>query len=262
MEKQAVKIFISYAEKDKEFYEELMEFTAPMRREGSIELWDSSQLMPGDVVEDAIKNKLNDAQVILFLVSPSLLNSDDIHQNELLVAIERYERKQVVIVPVLVRPTYTEDTPLSKFRILPDRYEPIAKSHDRDEAWLKVVESLKYLVISIQNNYVKLKAKTFVEKKADNSGLQFSTNIFETAKLKLSQGEPEQALKILVADGNVKQSDTYNNLLLLYARFHSLEKDKLKGIISHTDAKIGFNQVNDSLLQTIDRLQEIAAEHE
>lgn len=258
MEKQAVKIFISYAEKDKEFYDELVEFIAPMRREGSIETWDMSQVMPGDEWELTAEEELEKAQVILFLVSPSLMGNDYFHEVELKNALKRESRDEVVVVPILIRPTLVRGTPLGKFQMIPRKFQSISTSNDRDTAWHEAVISLKRVVESIQNSTIELAPKK-VPPVIDSN---FSYDIFEEARAKIAEGNIENALKMLLADKIVKQLDEHNGLILLYSRFNILQKDQRNGIITRGDADVGFAQVNYSLLQTINHLQEVASQYE
>lgn len=258
MEKQAVKVFISYAEKDKEFYEELIEFTAPMRREGLIGLWDMSQVMPGEEWEVVAKKELEKAQIILFLVSPSLIVSDYFHDVELEIALKRESRDEVVIVPVLIRPTLVRGTPIGKFQMIPRKFQSISTSEDRDTAWHEAVISLKRVVESIQNNSIQLEAPKAIPVIDDN----FSNDIFDHARTEIGRGNSENALKMLLSNKTIKQLDENNGLILLYSRLNLLQKDQNSGIISNGDANIGFAQVNHSLLQTINHLQEIATEYE
>lgn len=258
MEKQAVRVFISYAEKDKDFYDELIEFITPMRREGLIESWDISQIMPGDEWEVTAAKELDKAQIILFLVSPSLMGSDYFHEVELKNALKRESRDEVVIVPILIRPTLVRGTPLGKFQMIPRKFQSISTSDDRDTAWHETVISLKRVVESIQNNSIQLTPKK-VPPVIDNN---FSYDIFEQARIKIGEGNIENALKLLLADKIIKELDEHNGLILLYSRFNILQKDQRNGIITRGDADIGFAQVNYSLLQTINHLQEVASEYE
>lgn len=258
MENKPVKIFISYAKKDQLYKEELMEFLAPMRQQKLVEIWHNENIQAGEIWERVIEKELKAAQIIIFLVSPSLLNSNDIYERELKPALQRSDRQEVVILPVLIRPTDIYGTPLGKFQMIPRKFQSVSSWKDRDMAWQEVTQSLKTIAESIQDNSVQLENPRAVP--VINSAI--SQGIFEKAKTKIGEGKIEQALKMLLADENIKKLDENNGLILTYARLNLLNKDKRHGIISQADANIGFSQVNVSLLQMIANLQDMATEYE
>jgi len=100
---QPVKVFVSYSRKDKEYKEELLEFLAPMRRNDIIQLWNDKDIVPGEQWEDELLERLTTADIVIFLVSPSLLNSDYILRVEIKGAMERHKKGELVIIPILVR---------------------------------------------------------------------------------------------------------------------------------------------------------------
>lgn len=258
MENQPVKIFISFAKKDEQFNEELLEFLSPMRRQNLVEVWNNDNIQIGEMREGAIEKALKAAQIIILLVSPSLLKSNDIYERELKPSIHRSERQEVVVFPILIRPTDIYGTPLGKFQMVPRKFQSVSSWEDRDMAWQEVTQSLKKVVNSIQDNSIQLENP----RAALVINSPISQDIFEKAKSKIAEGKIEHALKMLLADENIKKLDENNGLILTYARLNLLTKDKREGIISHADANIGFSQVNVSLLQMIANLQEMATEYE
>jgi len=256
---QPVKIFISYVQKDEEYKEELMEFLAPMRRQGVVEIWNDVDVQAGDKNrEETIAKELKAAQIIILLVSPSLLNANDIYERELKPAIERSDRNEVVVVPVLIRPTDIYGTPLGKFQMIPRKFQSVSSWEDRDMAWQEVTQSLKRVVEAIQDNSLQLESPRVAPVITGT----ISQDIFDEARTKIAENKTEEVLKMLLADENIKKLDQNNGLILMYARFNSLNSDKLNGIISHADATLGFSQVNHTLLQMISILEKMATEYE
>ena len=62
-------IFISYSQNDKEWLDKLNNFLVPLARNNLIQIWDESQLKPGDVTSDEINKSLNAAKAALLLVT-------------------------------------------------------------------------------------------------------------------------------------------------------------------------------------------------
>jgi hypothetical protein len=58
-------------------------------------------------------------------------------------AIERHERGEARVIPIIVRPAYWKRTPLSKLQALPRNARAITEWSNRDKAWLNVVEGIE-----------------------------------------------------------------------------------------------------------------------
>jgi len=57
-------------------------------------------------------------------------------------AIERYEKEKVEVIPIILRPVYRKNSPLSQFQVLPQGEDPITKWKDQDEAFLNIVQGI------------------------------------------------------------------------------------------------------------------------
>jgi len=68
-----IKLFISYAHEDEKYKEELEKHLKPLQRNGVVESWNAREILPGVVWENEIKTELEEADVILFLISPDFV---------------------------------------------------------------------------------------------------------------------------------------------------------------------------------------------
>ncbi len=68
-----IKIFIAYSRKDTAYLEELRTHLTPLRRSGKVQIWFDGKIEPGIKWEDAIKENLHNADIILLLVSASAI---------------------------------------------------------------------------------------------------------------------------------------------------------------------------------------------
>jgi|GEM_PF-996500 len=152
MEKQAVKVFISYARKDTELKDELAIQLKLLKMQGLVDVWNDREILPGQEWDKEIKGELEKAEIILLLISNDFLASDYINDVEVKKAFERYEKGEVIIIPVIIRPTQFVDFELSKFQALPKDAKPISLWDDRDSAWLYVATGLKRVILSLQKS--------------------------------------------------------------------------------------------------------------
>jgi len=121
-----------------------------MRRNDIIQLWNDKDILPGEQWEDELLERLTTADIVIFLVSPSLLNSDYIHRVEIKGAMERHKKGELVIIPILIRNSDFAESDFKTFQGLPSDLKPVSTWEDRDNAWLNVAKGLKRVIQSVQ----------------------------------------------------------------------------------------------------------------
>src|SRR3982751_6570073 len=97
-----IKLFISYSHDDIEYFNSLKEYV----NEGicsDLKIWDDKEIPTGSKWDNEIKTRLNDADIIILLVSISFLNSAYINDVELKNAFDKFEKDQCVIIPIFAR---------------------------------------------------------------------------------------------------------------------------------------------------------------
>lgn len=141
-----VKIFISYAHKDEELRKELDEHLSNLQRQKLISGWHDRQIVAGQEWATQIDEALNEAQIILLLISSSFINSDYCYAKEMLRAIERHEAKDSIVIPIILRDCDWQGAPFSKLQALPKNAKPIKSWPDRDEAWTDVARGIRRAV--------------------------------------------------------------------------------------------------------------------
>lgn len=138
-----VKVFISYAHKDESFKDSLNEHLVMLQRSGVISSWHDRELIPGDNWKDEISSHLEEAELILFLVSSSFLASQYCFEVEFARALAKHSEGSAQLIPIIVRSCDWKSSKLGPFQGLPKDAEPIVKWSDSDDAWLNVVEGIK-----------------------------------------------------------------------------------------------------------------------
>ncbi|MFM7200093.1 MAG: toll/interleukin-1 receptor domain-containing protein, partial [Myxococcota bacterium] len=143
-----VRIFISYAREDLEHLKALEKQLANLKRQNEIQIWTDQKLLASTEWEPELLRQLREAHIVLVLMSPDMMASAFIHDIELKEALERHQRGEVRVLPVLVRPTDLKGHPLAKFKGLPRNFKPVTEWSNRDAAWLAVVEGLREVIAS------------------------------------------------------------------------------------------------------------------
>ncbi|WP_295884674.1 toll/interleukin-1 receptor domain-containing protein, partial [uncultured Thiohalocapsa sp.] len=144
----AVRIFCSYSHKDEDALDALKDHLAGLRRRRVIADWHDREIRPGADWSAAIDTALNTADIVLLLVSSDFLASDYCNGIELTRALERAAAGEARIIPVYVRPAYTQGEPFERFQGTPEDQKPVYSWSDADAAWVQVV---KFIVAAVDD---------------------------------------------------------------------------------------------------------------
>lgn len=158
---KTIEIFCCYARKDQQLLNELKAHLMPLQRQGLISLWADSDISAGTDWEKEIEKHLDTAHIILLLVSPAFMNSEYCYSKEMKRALERHERGEATVIPVILRPVYWQGAPFGKVQALPKDAKPIT-SHEwytRDDALFNVAEGIRKIV---EQTTVKIQSKLFI----------------------------------------------------------------------------------------------------
>jgi len=142
------KIFISYSKADTQYLVKLENHLSVLKRNGTIDTWNCRQLIPGEKWDGKIKQELEEADIILFLVSDDFLATDYIWDIEIKRAIERENENpaKVKVIPIIVRSCYWEESPLGIFNTSPPKAQVLSLASDIDTAFKDVVMGIKKLL--------------------------------------------------------------------------------------------------------------------
>jgi hypothetical protein len=147
------KVFFSYAHRDEPLLEKLKEHLAPLKSQGLIDrFWYDREISAGTEWEPEIIRHLETADIILLLVSAAFMNSEYCYGKELQRAIQRHNRKEARVVPIILSPIYWQIPPLDKLQALPTDAKPVngAGWHSVDEALLDVTKGIRTVIKDLQ----------------------------------------------------------------------------------------------------------------
>ncbi len=257
----SVKLFVSYAEKDRQFSEDFNTHLAVLRRAGQLDNWTNNHIMPGANWDDEIKQQLQESDIVVLLVSADFIASDYINDVIVHNSIEQHKKGEIIIIPVIVRPCDFQSLPISKFQALPRNAKPISRWEDQDEAWAEVIDQVRKVVGAIQEGGIQLRSKQpdprDLPEDLPGGGAVRGIRERGVAQVRedLIQGRTRNALRKLLEIAERTDSDLHNSVILLSSRLHSLERNERDGIISNQDAVIRRNRINSSVLSLIEELE-------
>ncbi|HIK04459.1 MAG TPA: tetratricopeptide repeat protein [Trichormus sp. M33_DOE_039] len=189
-----IKVFISYHEKDEEFRQQLETHLASLRRQEVISSWHDRKIIPGQDIQGEIDQHLNQAGLILLLISPEFLDSDYHWTVEVTRALEQNAAKKACVIPVLLRYADWENPPINELSPLPKNRKPIKSWADTDEAFVDVVKGIQEviapLIVQLVNSSNGLPHQENTTKQEDR---QYQVTSLLNAANRLSQGKNFEA---------------------------------------------------------------------
>lgn len=138
----AVAVFLCYSQEDERMAKKLKNHLSMLERNGSITLWDDGYISAGAERELERKKYLDEAQIILLLITDDFIASDYCYNVQLQSAIQRHERKEVRVVPIILSPVHWKEPPLDKLQVLPDDAKPVSRWSNQDAGFLNIVEGV------------------------------------------------------------------------------------------------------------------------
>jgi Flp pilus assembly protein TadD len=144
-----VTIFFSYAHKDEQLLIELKKHLSTLKQSGLINIWHDRDISAGTYWEQQIKIHLNEAQIILLLISSDFMDSDYCNGVEMQQALERHDLGKARVIPIILRYVSWKEGVLGKLQALPKDGIPVKSWPDQDEALYNVTEGIRKVIEEI-----------------------------------------------------------------------------------------------------------------
>jgi TIR domain len=106
VEREKSNIFIAYSHADKKWLDRIETHLTPLKRSGTIHVWNDQQLKPGQKWREEIEQALKLASVAVLLVSADFLASDFVVSVELPTLLAAEKNKGLRVIPVFVAPAH------------------------------------------------------------------------------------------------------------------------------------------------------------
>jgi O-acetyl-ADP-ribose deacetylase (regulator of RNase III) len=146
--KEGIPVFISYAHEDENLRVALGKHLSVLEREGLVTTWHDRMIRPGKEWKGEIDSSLDNAGVIILLVSSDFINSDYCYDIELKRALEHHENRKAIVVPVILRPVLWHKTLFAKLQALPKDGKPVTEFLNQDSAFVEITEGVRSAIES------------------------------------------------------------------------------------------------------------------
>ena len=147
-----LQVFRSYSHEDEELRKELDKHLAVLRRQGIISSWDDRRIGPGEEIHGEISAHLEDADIVLLLVSADFLASDYCYDIEMKRAMERHKQGLARVIPVILRPCDWHDAPFGILMACPNDGKPVVNHKTHDDGFLQVAQAVRQVAVEKSTN--------------------------------------------------------------------------------------------------------------
>jgi hypothetical protein len=141
-----LKLFCSYSHRDEHLRDELAKHLKLLDRQGLVRSWHDRQIGAGDLWKQAIDQNLQEADIILMLISADFLASDYCFDIEMKTALERHRAGEALVIPVILRPVDWQATPFGKLQALPKDGKPVTTFENLDIALEQVAKGIRVAI--------------------------------------------------------------------------------------------------------------------
>jgi hypothetical protein len=146
LRKKKVNVFLSYSEADTRFMQQLDKHLAVFKRNEIIATWHDQKILAGSELAKSIVEQLEQADLILLLISVDFIADDHLYYQQLAPAFVRHQAQKAIVIPILLRPCeWQSDIHIGTLAALPSNQKPVTDKTwaSQDAAFDDIVQSLK-----------------------------------------------------------------------------------------------------------------------
>ena len=150
-----VRLFYSYCHKDQKYRECMEASLAILKNQGIIVPWSDLNILPGQSISDNIIRKLDEADIIVFLVSQNFIASPSCMDEWTRVKkLARDSNKYRIRIPIILTNCQWKNMlDAEDLKVLPKDGKPVDKYKPQNSAWDDICEGIKLVVNDIRNNF-------------------------------------------------------------------------------------------------------------
>src|SRR5439155_15166089 len=93
-----------------------------------------------------ISQHLEEADIILLLISPYFIASDYCYEIEMTRAMERHEAGDARVIPIILEPSDWQKLPFGKLLAIPKDGKPVSKFPNKHDGFLEVTRAIRKAV--------------------------------------------------------------------------------------------------------------------
>lgn len=142
-------IFIAFANQDRDVRDKLLRQMNLVKDRQGWNIWTAKEIKAGERWGEEIERRLQDSEVVILLLSTDFFNSKYITETELPKVLEKHQRGECLIIPVIARPCHWKETSFGEYaqlgdiQALPIGEVALNEQPNEDRAYFEVVAGIK-----------------------------------------------------------------------------------------------------------------------
>jgi hypothetical protein len=114
-----------------------------LQRQGVLTAKHDRLIVPGTDWTQALDHYLNEADIILLLISADFLASEYCYGREMQTALKRHQNGEARVIPILLRPVDWQSAPFHALQALPTNGKPVTNWSKRDAAFANIATGIR-----------------------------------------------------------------------------------------------------------------------
>ena len=217
--KKRLKVLISYSHKDIDILDELNRYLNQLERAGRIELLIDKGTEAGDIWSEKQEKFVNEADIILILVSLNSLNSSSVDK-ETQTAIKQFEKGFSLVIPIQIEPCNWASSPLFRLQFLMLDRKKLYEVTNKTEWYTDFIRTFENFISEIGKDWFE-KIRPELYHRTSNVDLSNSklsvipfvvTQMHWLSVIQLSNNRIENIRPLLVL-GNLTSIDLSSNII-------------------------------------------------
>lgn len=149
-----VRVFFSYCHKDDKFRSTLAKHLNLLENRNLIKEWYDVNILPGESISDSVRINLEEADIVLFLISANFIASDECMKEWDHAKISPADGRIRHRIPIILSHCAWRDLlENDNIKVLPNDAKPVVEYENEDAAWLEVYEGIKKVALIVREHF-------------------------------------------------------------------------------------------------------------
>ena len=148
-------LFYSYSHRDARYRKNMNTVLSQLRRQQLLQEWSDLNILPGQPISSKIREKMDETDIFVFLLSPDFIDSDECMKEWKHAKQLSAEGKLIFRIPIIVRDCPWKDLLHNDNpKALPEDGTAIANFDNEDTAWMQVYENIKDVINELRRTFI------------------------------------------------------------------------------------------------------------
>ena len=147
-------LFYSYSHKDAQYRDDMEIALSLLKRSKLLKDWSDLNILPGQTIPKEVRQKMDDANILVFLLSQDFIASDECMKEWEYAKQLTAKGKPIFRIPIILRDCPWEDLLANdNIKALPNDAKSVANFDNKDTAWMQVYHGIKAVISQLRKTF-------------------------------------------------------------------------------------------------------------